>query len=182
MAKKQSSVDILANMTTDRSAFLTRQEKIDLISSATKTLYDRYKRLEKSSIASPYLDKGNKPTRLLKKNLEKMTNTELDKHLYKTLLLSKNKTSSITGAKEFNTKFKEKTGVDYGSISKSRWGKIRERIEESYYSSEEIINIYGSTYKYSDVEKKFQDMEAERIASFEDIAYEELLDEEEYDY
>lgn len=150
---KISSVDKLSKMNTFDIEKLTRQEKIDLIASSSKTLYDRYKRLKASGLNSPYLNKmTEKPKRFLKSSLRKMSNTELKNKLQTLALKTHNTTSSIRGTRQFYKKFKEKTGVDYNTIDSKTWEKIRQKIEADYHSSSEIIAAYSESTTEDEVE------------------------------
>ncbi len=142
---KISSVDKISKFNTFDIEKLTRQEKIDLIASSSKTLYDRYKRLKASGLESPYLNRMvDVPKRYLKKTLNKMSNTELKNKLQTLSLRARNKTSSIKGVKQFYKKFKQTTGVEYNTIDSKTWEKIRQKIESDYHSSDEIIAAYAS--------------------------------------
>lgn len=174
MAKK-GAVDIIKEFNSFDIDNLSRDEKIKLIASSSKTLYDRYKRLKESGLNSPYLNKMKKPpTRYLKKSLNKMNNTKLNNLLSDLSLKARNKTSSIKGAKQFMKEFKEKTGVEYSSIDSATWDKIRRKIEDSPYSSEEIIQAYSEYDDEDDVESYLStldavDTEIEDINDIEDL-------------
>lgn len=160
MAKK-GAVDIIKEFNSFDIDNLSRDEKIKLIASSSKTLYDRYKRLKESGLDSPYLNKMKKPpTRYLKGSLNKMNNTKLNDILGNLVLKSRNKTSSIKGTKEFYKKFKKTTGVEYTTISKETWEKIRKRIEEAPGDSDEIIQAYATTNSDEEAEQYLDTLEA----------------------
>lgn len=173
---KISSIDKLSKMNTFDIDKLTRQEKIDLIASSSKTLYDRYKRLKASGLNSPYLNKMTEiPKRYLKKSLNKMSNTELKNKLQTLALKTHNKTSSIKGTRQFYKKFKEKTGADYESIDSKTWEKIRQKIEADYHSSSEIIAAYSESVTEEDVDAYLQALDTQDAIN-EDLAEIETVD------
>lgn len=179
---KISSIDKLSKMNTFDIEKLTRQEKIDLIASSSKTLYDRFKRLKDSGLKSPYmLKRTENPKRYLKKSLNKMSNTELKNKLQTLALKARNTTSSIKGTKKFYKRFKEVTGADYESISSETWEKIRQKIESDYHSSSEIIAAYSVNSSEEDVDAYLTalddiDTVNEDLAEIEDVDVPDLDD------
>lgn len=160
MAKKTTSIDIVKNLNAFDIKKLTREEKIKLIASSSKTLYDRYKRLKSSGLESPYLRKMvDRPKRYLTRSLKKMTDTNLEKKLTDLSLKARNKTSSIKGTKQFLKEFKAKTGADYSSIDSATWAEIRKKIESDYHSSEEIIKAYSEadTIDEDEIDKRLNE-------------------------
>lgn len=160
MAKKTTSIDIVKNLNAFDIKKLSREQKINLIASASKTLYDRYKRLKSSGLDSPYLRKMvDRPKRYLKNTLKRMNTTNLEKTLTNLTLKARNKTASIKGTKQFLKEFEAKTGADYSSIDSATWAEIRKKIESDYHSSEEIIKAYAEadTLDEEEIDKKLNE-------------------------
>lgn len=142
----------IRNLTSMDINNLSKNELVDLVARGSKSLAQNIRRLRNSDVASQSAllskrDAEGKPVVVERKKpaLQKLSKTKLKAELRKIKYTASAKTSSIKGTKKFAKEFKERTGVEYGSITPDAWSKIRRRMEANNnpeYSSDDIITQY----------------------------------------
>lgn len=128
---------------------MSRQEKIDLLASTSKSITANVRKLKKKEYAEyvPFLQQRYRneyplPREIKKSTASRMTDRQLDQELRELSYTARLKTSSITGYKQYAKEFEEETGKKLTDITSEAWENIRKKIEENEYSSEAIVISY----------------------------------------
>lgn len=134
-------------LTTESLQKMSRNEKIVMAYRTSDALRKNVANIQKQGLTSPFIERRIEsgkglPKALSLEKLNKMTDSELNKTLTNLSFASKTKTSTVSGAKSFAKRFKEKTGVQYNDISPQDWENIRREIESLPYTSDEVIEAY----------------------------------------
>lgn len=162
---------------------MNKQDLIDLLVSTSKTVTANVRRLKNSEYKeiSPFLiqRESNKyplPREIKRKVAQKMEVEQLKQELRDLAYTARLDTSTISGARKYAKKFKEKTGKSITELSSEDWENIRKKMEESYSSTSAIKAYDAESGDFPNIDEIEAEEEKAKQEAEKDLSNKELFE------
>ena len=169
---------------TERDLYkMNKQDLIDLLVSTSKTVTANVRRLKNSEYSelSPFLITRGKnkyplPREIKRKVAQKMGVEQLKQELRDLAYTARLDTSTVSGARKYVKKFKEKTGKDLTELSSEDWQNIRLKMEDGYGSTSAIKSYDVESKTFPDIDEIEVSEEKAKQEADKDLSNKELYE------
>ncbi len=180
---KSGAMSKLKGLTEQDLYKMNKQDLIDLLVSTSKTVTANVRRLKESKYSelSPFLLQRGKnkyplPREIKRKVAQKMGVEQLKQELRDLAYTARLDTSTVSGARKYVKKFKEKTGKDLTELSSEDWQRIREKMEEGYGSTSAIKSYDIESGEFPDIDEIEASEEQAKQEADKDLSNKELYE------